>query len=341
MIHIISAIINAVIGWFLNIRSDVGRKNKTLERQLRNQENLNSELTSELNSLREQVERLAPFEEKYEQVKSKLQKSQGVVKEYSQPVILVGPRAVGKSSLLAQWHAPWDYSRLASTARYKTSTVPIYDFKQTNTEPHFADPDIKTDVHIHLKLKVHDFPGELNAQKSVIDRAIQETQNLRQNTGKADLGIVLICIFNAQEAAANLSQSTIYYYNGELFARLRELVAYQQVRIEKLVLVFNKYDLLKKSYPNEDDKFLLDKCLEAFKEVIFPMRGICNTERVCEVFTSLSRETDMPYHSKGASIVLGEAARKFVEVMAGMEAVTKVIPDTETTDIIYAAPSYF
>jgi hypothetical protein len=337
MIHIISAIINAVIGWFLNIRSDVGRKNKTLERQLRNQENLNSELTSELNSLREQVERLAPFEEKYEQVKSKLQKSQGVVKEYSQPVILVGLRAVGKSSLLAQWHAPWDYSRLASTARYKTSTVPIYDFKQTNTEPHFADPDIKTDVHIHLKLKVHDFPGEPGAQESVVEQAIQETRNLRKSTGKADLGVVLICIFNAEEAATSLSESTKVYYNGELFAKLRGLVAYNEVRLEKLVLVFNKYDLLKQNYPDQDDKFLLYKCLEAFKPVILPLRGICNPERVCEVFTSLSQDKDTPYHNKGASIVLGQAAIKFVEVMAGMEAVKEVIREPEA---IYAAPSF-
>ncbi len=121
---IISGIVAAVTTWLLNIFSRLVPQNRTLKKQLKE---------------------LKYFEIKYKEVKTKLEAS-SVVKEYFQPVIIVGPRTVGKSSLVAQWHAPWNHSRPAATASHNTSTVPIYDFKQTNLEPHFADPDIKTKV---------------------------------------------------------------------------------------------------------------------------------------------------------------------------------------------------
>src|SRR5687768_12286125 len=65
---------------------------------------------------------LEHFKEKYEAVKQRLEAS-FVVREYIQPVILVGPRAVGKTSLLVQWHAPWDHSRLNPTQAHNTSTA--------------------------------------------------------------------------------------------------------------------------------------------------------------------------------------------------------------------------
>jgi glutamate 5-kinase len=49
-----------------------------------------------------------------------------LVRTYRQPVILVGPKHVGKTSLLLQWHAPWNTSRrLDETQRHYTSEVPV------------------------------------------------------------------------------------------------------------------------------------------------------------------------------------------------------------------------
>jgi hypothetical protein len=45
----------------------------------------------------------------------------------------------------------------------------------------------------------------------------------------------------------------------------------------------------------------------------------------------------MVHKNKGASIVMGEAARKFVEVMAGQEVANKVIAEPATT---FAAPLF-
>lgn len=330
---IIGAILAGLITWFFT-KGDVGQKNRLLENQLRTANEQNAKLSSDLSTTQSQVAHLVQYEKKYSSVKQKLQAS-SVVKEYAQPVILVGPRGVGKTSLLAQWHAPWDHSRLGPTQTHNSSTVPIYDFKRSNTEPHFADPEILTDVHIHLKLKVHDFPGELSAQRSIAEQGIQETLNLRQTTGKS-LGIVLICMFDASEAAKGLTSQTISYYNGELFGGLRSLVSHNQIGVERLILVFNKYDLLKQERSNLSDIALLKFSLAAFQPIITLLGGICNPEKVCEVFTILNRE-DMALNNRGAPIVLGEAARRFVDTMAGSQAVSEIIAESATS---FAAPMF-
>lgn len=328
---IIGAIVAAFFGWKVS-QSDLGQKNSLLEAQLRDSNQRVDNMSRELSSIQQRNNQLVIFERKYLDVKRKLEQSVGVVHEYSQPVILVGPRAVGKTSLLTQWHAPWDHSGLSATVSHYISTVPIYDYKRINTEPHFADPDIKTDVYVHLKLQVHDFPGETGAQKNIVEQAKQETAQLRHNTGKS-LGVVLICMFDASEVTSGISQSTNDYYNGELFLHLRDLVALREVGIERLILVFNKYDILKKKRQAQDDVTILKECLEKFKPVISPLRGACNPERVCEVFTILSRE-NMAHNNRGAPIVLGEASRNFVEAMAGIQAVQEVIKESATN---YAA----
>jgi uncharacterized membrane-anchored protein YhcB (DUF1043 family) len=206
--EIIQAIIPSLVGAFATgaitwcyTRSGLGQRNVLLDTLLNNSKEKIDKLAYELESAKQQINNLTSelrkakdLAQKYEKVKQQLQAS-SVVKEYLQPVIIVGSRAVGKSSLLAQWRAPWDYSRLEPTQTHNTSTVPIYDFKKNDLESHFADSAIMTDVYVHLKLKVHDFPGELRAQEKIVEEARKETLNLRERTGKA-LGLALIPDFS-------------------------------------------------------------------------------------------------------------------------------------------------
>ncbi len=141
-----------------------------------------------IQALEERVRSLSDTERKYEKVKEKLQKSD-VVRKHHQPVILLGPRGVGKTSLLMQWYSPWDQSRLSGTQRHKEADVPLFDFKQDDAEPHFADEDVITSVHHHLVLRVHDFPGELSSQKEAAEVARRETLRLKRVTRKS-LGLV-------------------------------------------------------------------------------------------------------------------------------------------------------
>lgn len=322
IVPIVSAVATAIVTWFLtrqSLQNDLWQKNQLLAQF--------SELEAEVDKDANEIKLLVAFKDKYQSVRNNLESS-SVVKHYLQPVILLGPRAVGKTSLLMQWHAPWEHGRLNPTQSHKITTVPVYDFEMPDREPHFADPEITTTVEAHLKLRVHDFPGELGAQQSVTREAIADTEEVRSQTGKS-LGVVLICMFDASEAVRGVQSSTISYYNGDLFANLRNLVSHRNVDIQRLVLVFNKYDLLRGGYPGETDRDLLNRCNNTFEQVLSLLHGICNPEKVCEVTTILDRD-DMITNNRGAPIVLGEAARGLIEVMAGPSAARELLPDGAT-----------
>lgn len=272
---------------------------------------------------------------KYDSVKRNLTGSR-VVRQLEQPVLLVGPRSVGKTSLLMQWHRPWEYSPLEGTLVHSHSVVPVYDFSEEKRVPHFADPEIEVPLDSHLVLKVHDFPGELKAQKHICQVALEETRNLRKMT-RSQLGVVIICMLDASEAATGLTESTRGYYNGELFRSLRELIAHSEIDLGRLILVFNKYDILQDTYGGEcDDRELLRQCIKGFSPCFDLFRDACNPEKICEAFTILDRD-QMHLKSRGASIVLGEAARPLVTTVLGTSKTTEVIREKATT---YAAEEY-
>lgn len=313
---VLGAVLVAVLTLFItrgSARSALGQRNTLLQKQVDDLQAKYDEATGRLGALGTESARLRTLAQKYQDVRQKLAESR-VVRYYEQPVLLLGPRNVGKTSLLMQWHAPWDARRLASTTGHKQSLVPIYDVVTPDAVPHFADSSILTELHAHLRLRVHDFPGEPSMQSKVIEVAREETQRLLAETRK-NLGVVLICMFNAAEAAVGIDDQSRDYYNAELFGQLHSLVSRQAVRIERLVVVFNKFDLLRAKLPDESAEVLLARCVMAYEELARPFRMICNTERICETVTVLDR--DNLTMSQGATIVLGEAARGLVEAVAG------------------------
>lgn len=312
----IGAIVGSSLTWFFRETDHSGKLEKLKEE--------NKRLSSKSSQDQTDLRALRHFQKKYTDIKNKLERS-GIVEEYYQPVLLVGPINVGKTSLLRQWNTPWEYSKVEPTASYKTTIVPIIDLEPKDYIPHFADPDILVPLQVQLKLKVHDFPGELTAQPNIIQKAIEETKTLRKITKKA-LGVVLICIFDAEEVAeGKISPGTIEYYNGELFAKLRDSIEINQVGIERVILVFNKCDRLKTKFPDKDDEFLLEKCREVFSDAILRLRAICNPERFCGILTILDIEKGIASNVRGAETVKGEAARNFVEAIAGAEVAKKFI----------------
>ncbi|MDU0291999.1 hypothetical protein [Saccharothrix longispora] len=282
---------------------------------------------TELTEANTRITELAAVQDHYGHVRELLGKSI-VVQEFEQPVLLLGPRFVGKSSLLAQWHAPWDRGPLAATRSHRRASVPVYDFRRPDAVPHFADPDVRTAVDVHLKLRVHDFPGELSAQASAIETARAETAELREKTGR-NLGVVLVCMFDAAEAGTELREETVRYYNGDLFASIRTLVSHRDVDIQRLVIVFNKFDVLLAKRPGEPVEALLELCVESFSKTLQPLYGACNPERVCETVTVLDRDNLL--RSQGATVVFGEVARGIVDAMSGSGAADRLMGEQRAT----------
>ncbi len=277
------------------------------------------------NSLKEaqvKIGELKKVSGKYEDVKAKLQASTVIV-DYEQPVLLLGPTAVGKSSLMRQWDSPWSRAPIDPSRTRKASPVPVYDFPEPKGRPHFACQEVTTPVQAHLKLLVHDFPGALRAQKSIIQKAKEETERLQREINarpevKQDLGVVLICMFSAEEMGTEIGEETRRYYNGELFGTLRDLNAKHSIKIERLIIVFNKFDLLRDKMPGMPDRDLLSRCSEKLYNSFGNILEVCNTERMCETIAVLN--LDNTEALQGATFIRGEAARALVSAVVGQDA---------------------
>lgn len=326
VIAILSALIGAVGTGFISYlvtKTATGRQNEAFAENIRILRADFDRKEAEYKTVKGKLAEIQPIAEQYYAVREALQRS-SVVKKYHQPVLLLGPRFVGKTSLLMQWHAPWNHGRLDPTVAVWSAEVPLYDFTESDSEPHFADATILTKVNVHLLLRVYDFPGELSAQPLARKVAVEETLHLNKS-GRQRLGVVLICMLDAMEAHVGISHETHTYYNGELFRELFALTIRSDVFIERIVLVFNKYDLLREAVgPGQSDDQLLSHCLERFRGVYEPLYRICNPERMCATFTILNRES-MREKNRGSPIVLGEAARNFVRVFAGSRAADEII----------------
>ena len=323
------AVVAAVLAYVIG-RRGIGQQNRLLEGQLRDADAKIKRLDKTVKAVTAKATGLEHVSRKYDAVKEKLAAS-SVVHSYVQPVLLLGPRLVGKTSLLMQWHAPWDHSRLQSTTTRRESVVPVFEFEKPDSVPHFADPDVPTRINAHLSLRVHDFPGELDAQQSIILQARHETEQLRETMGQ-NLGVVLVCMFDSEEAVSGITDTTNRYYNGDLFSNLRSLVGTKKVDIQRLVIVFNKFDRLAKMLPGTSHQDLLARCIKEFGGLLSPLHGVCNPDKVCEIATVCDRD-DMP-GSQGASFVLGEAARGLVLAVAGASRVREVIGSSGATTMM-------
>lgn len=316
---VLGAVLAAILALFIT-----SQRNARLEGQKNDLQKKYDSTKSALDVSSSELERLR---QQHDNIKEKLRESR-VIYSYEQPVLLLGPRNVGKTSLVTQWHAPWDSSKFDPTTTHRQCAVPVHDFDFPDMRPHFAEPSILTAAHAHLQLRVHDFPGDVDEQVKIANVARKETQRFLDETKKR-LGVVLICMFDAEEAAIGIAKETKRYYNAELFANLPDAVQRQAVRIERIVVVFNKFDLLRKRQPNVSDRQLLALCVNEFYPIIEPFRYICNPERVCETVTVLDR--DNLAMSQGATVVLGEAARGLVATMAGAAEAERWAGDTRAT----------
>jgi hypothetical protein len=251
----------------------------------------------------------------------------GMIRSLYQPVLLVGPTAVGKTSLLSHWRAPWQgVAPVAATSHHRQADVPVCDHQSVFEEAHFADDDMKVKAVTRMMLRVHDFPGEISAQKIVMRVLQEESKNLRQHS-RREMGVVIVCMFDAGEVERGITEETRRYYNQELFRDLGRFVRGNTATIERLILVFNKADRLRESrrgaIPDED---LLGECEAVFLNAFPGFSDLCHPGRIIPVLTMLDRENNR-IHSRGAPLVLGEAARALVESVMGSGLAKQVLTD--------------
>src|SRR6266702_1167777 len=188
----ITAVISSIVAWLFTRHLTKGSQATTinaLEVQLISLKEKNVQLETQHNLIQNDLEKSKVIIDQLKDKESQLLKIHDVLKRagvattYHQPVVLVGPRSVGKTSLLTQWNAPWNHAKLTPTTTYKMSHVPIHDFIDKDLKPHFACPEFLTQNHVHLALKLFDFPGELSYQEKICEIIVKETEQVKQNTG--------------------------------------------------------------------------------------------------------------------------------------------------------------
>jgi GTPase SAR1 family protein len=265
------------------------------------------------NLLESKNDELSQKEQELEKIKQDLQKHT-LSFNYSQQVLLCGPKSVGKTSLATRLHSPWKREELSPTLGYRKLDIPVIRLEEKEMKPHTSCPSIYVKQEKFISLLLYDFSGEIQSQEQII-KVLSSPENKKH-------GVVLVLMFEASELD-NISRETRSYYNGDLFKRLKNLQAHH-VNIVRIILVFNKFDLLCEKYPDKSIIDLTKECAKRFTELIDPIYDAVSPEKICEIATILE-STNKHGNVMGDSTVKGEMAREIVFEIGGVEAVKSVV----------------
>lgn len=269
-----------------------------------------------------------------------------VVDSYHQPVLLMGPSSVGKTSLIRQLEARWKPRRVRTSPSptpapsLRPVSVPVGDCFRAKACRHPLDEQIQADLQSHLVLDFFDFPGEPSGRKAIIQAVCLRTTEIFDCAG---LGVILICMFNADEAARREPlQPTKEYYDRETVLKLRDLVVLSKARIERLILVFNKVDLLRERRPRFNDADVRDLCREFFLTHFRDLEDLSRYnsdpevagasaslhEPLACIITMLNQEAP-DSRIQGASEVLGAASSSLLRKFGGESMLQEILSGSQ------------
>ncbi len=332
------------IGWWMGSQSSAQALETNLKKSREEAEELNSQLTrsrgaadrsqNELADIRRQFGEIKANADRYLAVREKFEMARGVHKFY-QPVLLVGPIASGKTSLLWQWQAPWEPAPKESTINVKQANVTLYSRDDWMKGPHAYDDSVAISYEAHLMLRVFDFPGELTKQAQVAATLAEQTKELKayaervtkeENRARIKkLGIVVICMLDCgaltqywANGDREALEAHISYYNAALFKELKRKIAEQSVDIDHVVLVFNKFDLVRQFLPDKSDHDRLLACRSGFDKagVTEFLTGTVHRSRMPHV-PSVLNPTDLTAQIQGATTIRKFAGKSIVEAILG------------------------
>jgi hypothetical protein len=287
--------------------------------KLREEQRKSASLAADLQAQQARLEEVNGNLQDYERLRQRMGKLRSV-RTFHQPVLVLGPLAVGKTSLIKQWHVPWDSSSIEPSRAHRVCQVPVCEIP-AEADPRAAEepPNLIAPGRLFLGLRLHDFPGEIDSQRRILIEVGKETLRLRKLSRK-NLGVVLICMLGADEAHSGIRPETNQYYNGQLFRDLRRLFAHGEIDLSKVIVVYNKIDLLRRQLPpGAPDDELLAMCRSGFAATCEPLRGIVDASGLREVLAVLHRD-ETGLRSEGATQVKGEAIRPMVEAFLGPQA---------------------
>lgn len=202
-------------------------------------------------------------------------------------VVLLGPRHAGKSSVAKLWTQPWfDIRNLTPSTLWETYEASVCDLStKEGPDPLF---EVVRRYRQVLRVRLHDYPGD-DAKRTEAVRALPRLQNA-----------ALLLFFDLILDAGRVSSVAITKngtYFSKVFIEALQAVSQLTSNVSKVILVFNKVDLL----PGHVDK----------KEVIKMLRE-ANAETLSRLETVFGGQMTSVFVSamdnRGLIALLGMAA---------------------------------
>ncbi|MBI3448015.1 MAG: GTPase domain-containing protein [Acidobacteria bacterium] len=156
-------------------------------------------------------------------------------------VIIMGPRASGKTSIVELWTSPWtQIGKLEPSATWRVYQKNIYESAEFIR--HNRDLELDQTIKPTLRLRVHDFPGE----DSYRVKALAE---LRSDKKCVLMFVMKVGIVGDQ---VELYRDNALYFSASLADTLFSQAERATMSVSKAIIVFNKADLLPKTWSDDE-----------------------------------------------------------------------------------------
>lgn len=175
--------------------------------------------------------RLSFLESKFEGLKD-YAKSHTILEYVYIDLILLGPRRSGKTSVAKLWTQAWsDIRVLKPSEDWETCEISLCELRSSE----FFDQLFETnrEKRTELRVRIHDFPGE--------DRFRIQALGKIATLGRATL--ILFFDLDADSNELKQTNSNNAYYSRAFMETIEQFNGLTQ-KLEKVIMVFNKRDLL-------------------------------------------------------------------------------------------------
>jgi signal recognition particle receptor subunit beta len=161
-------------------------------------------------------------------------RSLSVIEYVYQDIVLFGPRNSGKTSVAKLWTEPaFNIDEVPYTSQWKSYERDILEFKDKEYEKNHKTFNVDIKYKPRLRIRVHDYPGE--------DRFRMQAVNQLPQLQHAVL-LFFFTVHADSEGVHTIHDNNSYYSQAFIDSIRRQQD--NDLRISKVVVVFNKADLL-------------------------------------------------------------------------------------------------
>jgi GTPase SAR1 family protein len=175
--------------------------------------------------------------------------------------VVLGPRASGKTSIIELWTSPWtQIGQLKATSEWRAYERDIHEFEEDRRE--VRELQVQQVFRPTLRLRVHDYPGEDSYRLEAIRRL--------KEAGKQ---AVVVLVMRVEYVASHIEcmRENAVYYNRQFAEMLMTQLKSVNSTVARVVVVFNKCDLLPADWTEEK---ALDELQKANKDALFQIQTV-------------------------------------------------------------------